>query len=120
MKATVLVVDDERVFRIMSEEALSSKGFDVRTAATLAKARTELGHATPDVLILDRRLPDGDGIELLADLDPLGGPLTIVVTAYGDIENAVEALAAGTESFAAARMNRGIRAALAGRNVNEL
>ena len=36
------------------------------------------------------------------------------------IEDAVEALAAGTESFAAARMNRGIRTALAGRNVNEL
>jgi DNA-binding NtrC family response regulator len=99
MKATVLVVDDERVFRVMSEEALSSKGFEVRTAATLAKARTELDHATPDVLLLDRRLPDGDGIELLRNLDSVGGPLTIVVTAYGDVENAVEALRAGAVDY---------------------
>jgi two-component system response regulator AtoC len=99
MKATVLVVDDERVFRVMSEEALSSKGFEVRTAATLAKARTELDLSTPDVLLLDRRLPDGDGIELLRSLDPLGGPLTIVVTAYGDVENVVEALRAGAVDY---------------------
>lgn len=99
MKATVLVVDDERVFRVMSEEALTSKGFDVRTAATLSKARTELEHSTPDVLLLDRRLPDGDGIELLRDLNSVGGPLTIVVTAYGDVENAVEALRAGAVDY---------------------
>lgn len=98
MKATVLVVDDERVFRVMSEEALTAKGFEVRTAATLARARAELDRATPDVLLLDRRLPDGDGIELLGSLDP-GGPLTIVVTAYGDVENAVEALRAGAVDY---------------------
>src|ERR1041385_7297414 len=96
MRATVLVVDDERVFRVMSEEALTAKGFDVRTAATLAKARAELEKSTPDVIVLDRRLPDGDGLELLAATSSdRGGPYVIVVTAYGDIENAVDALRAG-------------------------
>jgi two-component system response regulator AtoC len=102
MRATVLVVDDERVFRVMSEEALTAKGYEVRTAATLAKARAELEKSTPDVIVLDRRLPDGDGIELLATIssDPRGGgPYVIVVTAYGDVENAVEALRAGAADY---------------------
>jgi two-component system response regulator AtoC len=102
MRATVLVVDDERVFRVMSEEALTAKGYEVRTAATLAKARAELEKSTPDVIVLDRRLPDGDGIELLATTSAdsrSGGPYVIVVTAYGDVENAVEALRAGAADY---------------------
>ncbi len=101
MKATVLVVDDERVFRVMAEDALAAEGFDVRTSATLARARAELREATPDVLILDRRLPDGDGLELLESVRAEGGrgPLAIVVTAYGDVENAVEALRAGAADY---------------------
>lgn len=101
MRATVLVVDDERVFRVMAEEALAREGFAVRTAATLTKARAELSRATPDVVILDRRLPDGDGIELLSSLRQDGGaaPLVIVVTAYGDVENAVTALRAGATDY---------------------
>ncbi len=102
MRATVLVVDDERVFRVMSEAALTQKGFEVRTAGSLAKARAELSEATPDVIVLDRRLPDGDGLELLAGLSPHpndGGPIVLVVTAYGDVENAVQALRAGATDY---------------------
>jgi two-component system, NtrC family, response regulator AtoC len=100
MKATVLVVDDERVFRVMAEEALVAEGYSVRTAATLSKAKGELSHETPDVVILDRRLPDGDGIELLKATRADGGaPLVIVVTAYGDVENAVFALRAGAVDY---------------------
>ena len=87
MKATVLVVDDERVFRVMAEQALVAEGFEVRTAATLARARAELARSTPDVLILDRRLPDGDGVSLLEEVraDAGSGVVAIVVTAYGDV-----------------------------------
>src|SRR5262249_30682840 len=50
----------------------------------------------PDVMILDRRLPDGDGIDMLRELRAAEQNqfLVIVVTAYGDVENAVEALQA--------------------------
>lgn len=101
MRATVLVVDDERVFRVMAEEALAAEGFEVKSASTLAKARAELRRATPDVVILDRRLPDGDGIDLLQSLRSVGAaaPLVIVVTAYGDVENAVQALRAGATDY---------------------
>ena len=101
MKRSVLVVDDERVFRVMAEEALAREGFEVKTAATLTKARAELEHFTPDVIVLDRRLPDGDGLDLLQAAREQGGAtaLVIVVTAYGDVENAVHALRAGASDY---------------------
>jgi DNA-binding NtrC family response regulator len=101
MKRSVLVVDDERVFRVMAEEALQREGFEVKTAATLAKARGELERTTPDVVVLDRRLPDGDGLDLLGAAREQGSaaPLVIVVTAYGDVENAVQALRAGASDY---------------------
>jgi two-component system, NtrC family, response regulator AtoC len=101
MKPSVLVVDDERIFRVLAEEALTSEGFEVRTASSIARARVELDKATPDVVILDRRLPDGDGIEMLRELRAHDqcSFLVIVVTAYGDVENAVEALQAGAVDY---------------------
>ncbi|MES1185439.1 MAG: sigma-54 dependent transcriptional regulator [Myxococcales bacterium] len=101
MKASVLIVDDERVFRVLAEEALTSEGFDVRQAPNLAKARLELSRSQPDVVVLDRRLPDGDGMELLREeRRPDGdGPLFVVVTAYGDIQNAVDAVQAGAVDY---------------------
>ena len=101
MRPSVLVVDDERSFRLLAEEALSSEGFDVRTASTLARARVELDKMAPDVMILDRRLPDGDGIDLLRELAQTGQLTSqvIVVTAYADVSNAVEALRAGAVDY---------------------
>ena len=101
MSASVLVVDDEAVFRVLVEEALVTEGFEVRTAGTLRKAKAEIDTAAPDVLIIDRRLPDGDGIDFLKALHAEGSPATavVVVTAYGDVENAVEALKAGATDY---------------------
>ncbi len=101
MSASVLVVDDEAVFRVLAEEALTSEGFEVRTAESLKRARAEIDRATPDVVILDRRLPDGDGIDFLKTVRPDDSSATvvIVVTAYGDVENAVEALKAGAWDY---------------------
>ncbi len=101
MKASVLIVDDERIFRVLAEEALASEGFEVRHAANLAKAREELARTLPDVVVLDRRLPDGDGLQLLGEERSAGrdGPLFVVVTAYGDIQNAVDAVQAGAVDY---------------------
>jgi two-component system response regulator AtoC len=98
---SVLIVDDEPAFRIMAEEALAAEGFEVQSAPTLARARAELDRTTPDVVILDRRLPDGDGIDFLPTLRTGGpaSPVVIVVTAYADVENAVEALRAGAWDY---------------------
>ena len=108
MSASILMVDDEAVFRVLAEEALTAEGFEVRTASSLKRARAEFERGAPDVLILDRRLPDGDGIDFLKGLraddapgrgDSSTSTIVIVVTAYGDIENAVEALKAGAWDY---------------------
>ena len=65
MSTSILVVDDEATFRLLAEEALTSEGFDVITAARLSEARRILEASMPDVVVLDRRLPDGDGLSLL-------------------------------------------------------
>jgi two-component system, NtrC family, response regulator AtoC len=103
MKASVLIVDDERIFRVLAEEALTAEGFEVRQASNLAKARVELSRSQPDVVVLDRRLPDGDGMELLREERRSNGdgPLFVVVTAYGDIQNAVDAVQAGAVDYLA-------------------
>ncbi|HWA75615.1 MAG TPA: sigma-54 dependent transcriptional regulator [Polyangiaceae bacterium] len=101
MKPTVLIVDDDRSFRILTETALAGEGFDVRSAATLRKAREELDGGAPDVVILDRRMPDGDGIALLQELNATSSLVTpvIVVTAYGDIDSAVAAMQGGAVDY---------------------
>src|SRR6476661_3691353 len=101
MSASILVVDDEATFRLVAEEALSSEGFEVTTAARLSEARRLTEAGMPDVMILDRRLPDGDGLDLLASLPPdrARSTVVIVVTAYGDVESAVSALKAGAADY---------------------
>ncbi len=99
MSASILIVDDDKAFQLIAKEALSAEGFDVRTVGNLARASVELDSNAPDVLLLDRRLPDGDGLDFLAARRTSGGILTIMVTAYGDVENAVAALRAGAADY---------------------
>jgi two-component system response regulator AtoC len=101
MSASVLVVDDEATFRLLAEEALTADGFDVTTASRLAEARRITEAGMPDVIILDRRLPDGDGLEFLSSLPSNGARSTVVimVTAYGDVQSAVAALKAGAADY---------------------
>ncbi len=101
MRASILLVEDDRAFRLVAEAALVSEGFEVHAVGTLAQARAAVDEATPDVVILDRRLPDGDGIEFLKEQrsDSTAAPLFVVITAYGDVENAVEALRTGAWDY---------------------
>jgi two-component system response regulator AtoC len=101
MNASILVVDDEATFRLLAEEALQAEGFEVTAVSTLKRAWEECARSSPDIVILDRRLPDGDGIQFLKGLTAEGqsAPAVIVVTAFGDIQNAVEALHAGASDY---------------------
>jgi two-component system, OmpR family, KDP operon response regulator KdpE len=65
MTMRVLVVEDDREIRSMMQSSLAVEGFEVQTAVTLSEARALLQHSTPDVVVLDLGLPDGDGLELV-------------------------------------------------------
>ena len=100
MSFTVLIVDDEDNFRHNAEDFLSSRGYETKGAATLAEARECLQQGDTDVVLLDVTLPDGYGPNLLYETAnmPFRPPI-ILITAYGDIEMAVDAMKNGAHDF---------------------
>ncbi|GAA6141475.1 sigma-54 dependent transcriptional regulator [Hydrogenophaga sp. 5NK40-0174] len=98
--ARILVVDDEPDLRTLYELTLLREGHEVTCAEDLRQAREMLSADRFDVLISDMRLPDGLGLELLKELTADQRPeKTIVITAYGSAENAVEALKNGAFDY---------------------
>ncbi|MGS5085378.1 sigma-54-dependent transcriptional regulator [Hydrogenophaga sp. A37] len=98
--ACVLVVDDEPDLRTLYELTLLREGHEVISAPDLTQAREWLAQRRFDVLITDMRLPDGLGLELLRELaTQQRSEKSIVITAYGSAENAVEALKAGAFDY---------------------
>ncbi|HRN76199.1 sigma-54 dependent transcriptional regulator [Ottowia sp.] len=98
--ARILVVDDEPDLRTLYELTLLREGHQVHTAGSLAEARGQLGRQRFDVVITDMRLTDGQGIELLRELSARrASERSVVITAYGSAENAVEALKCGAFDY---------------------
>ncbi|NPV86073.1 MAG: sigma-54-dependent Fis family transcriptional regulator [Anaerolineae bacterium] len=100
MAITILIVDDEENARRNIGDFLLSKGFEVIGVPTLGEARTCLQRGDGDVVLLDVRLPDGYGPNLLYETAnfPYRPPI-ILITAYGDIEMAVDAMKNGAHDF---------------------
>jgi len=102
MKRSVLLVDDDRSFSSLAQAALAREGLPVRLARSLHEARAALEAEAPDVVVLDRRLPDGDGLDFLGVLRAqLPDAPVLMVTAHGDIQSAVEAIRAGAADYMA-------------------
>jgi len=100
MTATILIVDDEVNARINIGQFLTTRGYEVLEAATLAEAREQLKLGRPDIILLDVELPDGYGPLLLDETAHLPmRPPVIIITAYGHIDMAVEAMKNGAHDF---------------------
>ncbi len=89
----ILVVDDDPDMRDTVQRALESAQYEVRTAETGAEAEAALAQQECDLLVLDRVLPDADGVELLGELRGRGfaGP-ALIITAHPTLETAIDAL----------------------------
>jgi len=100
MTATVLLVEDDETARSFLVPMLRDDGYEVREAATLAAAHQAVDRDEADIIVLDVELPDGYGPSLLdrVSRERPGMPV-IVVTGYGDIGMAVEAMKAGAVDF---------------------
>jgi two-component system, NtrC family, response regulator AtoC len=100
MTATILVVDDEEDSRIFISNFLTSVGYEVIGASTLEEARANLQKGIADIILLDVQLPDGYGPNLLYETGhmPFRPPI-IIITAYPDIDMAVEAMKSGAHDF---------------------
>jgi len=100
MSATILVVDDVDTAREAIADSLRKDGKEVLEAGTLKKAREYLEKNKADICVLDIKLPDGNGLSLLDEVVKLAWqPKFIVITAYGEIDNAVEAMKKGAIDF---------------------
>lgn len=100
MTATVLIVDDEENARLNYVEFLSSRGYEVKGVATLSEARQIIRRGDADIILLDVVLPDGYGPSLLEETAHMPNrPPIIVITAYAEVEMAVEAMKNGAHDF---------------------
>ena len=98
MKATVLVVEDEEKLRRVIELQLKTAGYEVEQAGTAEAAVKLADHA--DLILTDLRLPGQSGLELLSNLRRQDSHTPVIVmTAFGSIETAVEAMKAGAVDF---------------------
>jgi two-component system response regulator AtoC len=99
-KYTILICDDEATIRTSLREALEGQGYQVLETGDGAGALASLREARPDLMLLDLKLPDTTGVELLRTLrgDGYASPV-ILMTAYGDMPTAVEAMRLGAYDF---------------------
>ena len=98
-KTSILVVDDERNTREGLGRALRPQ-YDVRLAESAAAALDELARRPADVMLSDVRMPGGDGLSLLRQVrEKHPKTLCILLTAYGSVETAVEAMKLGARDF---------------------
>lgn len=67
-KASILVVEDEQEIARLLEKILQEEGYHVHSVNNAFKARGAIERLTPDLVILDRRLPDADGLELCREI----------------------------------------------------
>jgi DNA-binding NtrC family response regulator len=96
----ILVVDDEENIRKFLAKSLRREKYDVRLAGSEAEASAVLERERPDLIVLDVRLPDANGMEMLRSLRRRDPDLPIIIiTAYGEIKMAVEAMRDGAFDF---------------------
>ncbi len=100
MSGTVLIVDDEDTARSFVSEALGDAGFEAIEAGDLKSANKAIDTGAADIVLLDVVLPDGSGISLLDRISMENpSPPVILMTAFGEVDTAVEAMKKGAQDF---------------------
>jgi DNA-binding NtrC family response regulator len=96
----LLLVEDDEIMRLSLEDRLRLENIPVRAVGDLSGARKELEKGDIDLVVTDIRLPDGSGIELFGEIaGRFPGTPVILMTAYGDISDAVELVKAGALDY---------------------
>jgi two-component system, repressor protein LuxO len=99
-QARLLLVEDTLSLATLYREYLRGEGHAIEHVSTLGVARAALAERPPDAVLLDLRLPDGDGLGLLAEIRAAPNPPPVVVmTAHGSVAVAVDAMRAGASDF---------------------
>jgi len=100
MDWNIVLIDDEEQLRKLLARIIRLEGFTVNEAGTYASAKKLLQKETPDIILCDVKLPDGNGVEMVKELKALY-PATeiILLTAYGNIADGVQAMRNGAFDY---------------------
>jgi len=100
MAANILIIDDEANLTFFLKKGLASRGYEVTVAGTLREGRERVEEIQPDLLLLDQNLPDGNGLEFFNTMQAEEVTIpTIIITAHGSINSAIDALKAGIDDY---------------------
>ncbi len=96
----IIILEDDAIIRRNLEQLLRNRRFDVASATTLAAARDYLAKDNFDLVIADVRLPDGEGTDLLRQLQARPQkPMVVMMSGFGSVESAVECMRAGAFDY---------------------
>jgi len=99
-KGKVLVIEDDEAQRLLLTGFLARQGFEARPASSAQEALAELKTGLFDLALLDFRLPDADGLQLLSEMRKIQPEIPVIfITAFGSIEVAVAAMKQGASDF---------------------
>jgi two-component system, response regulator RegA len=99
---TLVLVDDDKAFAIRLARAMEGRGFAVRTAHSVAEGIDLIRQSPPAFAVVDMRLDDGTGLEVLSELARVRpGARAIVLTGYGNFATAVTAVKLGAVDYLA-------------------
>src|SRR5215475_7236976 len=114
-RPVVLIVDDEPDLLELVSLTLGRMNLDTRTAPDVTTARRLLKNEQFDLCLTDMRLPDGDGLDLVAWIQENRSALPVaVITAHGNVESAVRALKLGAFDFVSKPLDLGVLRKLVG------
>ena len=99
-KPLVLVVDDDEVFRVRLCRALQKRNWEASTAASGEEALTFARERSPDLVLVDLRMPGMGGLDLVQELRAIDSSMAIIVlTGYGSIPTAISAMKKGADHY---------------------
>lgn len=102
-KKSILLVEDDAVLRSLVARQLQQIGYTVQAAHTWKETQALLTRFEPDLVILDMRLPDSSGLDMVEEIS--SDHAVIVLTAYASIQNAVEAVKKGAVAYLSKPLN---------------
>ena len=101
MNNSILLVDDDQRLRELLRDYLSEKNFNVYTSQDFLEAKEILNYFIFDLIILDRMMPSGDGIDLIGHIKHRSDTPVIMLTAMGEDNNKIQGLKTGADDYVA-------------------
>ena len=96
----IIVVDDDLMVRKTLEDYLRKKRYSVKSVQTIKDAQKQLLKDSYDLIFIDLKLPDGDGMEILKELQQLpNAPMPIMISAHGSMESVIDCIRLGARDY---------------------